>query len=208
MALAVVVGNLLALGLVYLILKKSKANLSQLVRMPQGGGMNALFLVLGMGILTIGGILISPSVFKGVTISYISDIVLAPICEETLYRYIFFCGLLVTFKSPIKVIIITSILFGLTHFNNIGHIIDTTIMGAILGFTYWRTQSLITCILMHSFSNIIIILFNTEMLNWEIGNMLWLGILCCIVSISLITLILKKERIATDASSSSQIIPE
>ncbi|WP_185861256.1 CPBP family intramembrane glutamic endopeptidase [Blattabacterium cuenoti] len=81
-----------------------------------------------------------------------TTVLLAPICEEVLFRGIILNGMLKNKIHPIKAILFSSFLFGLTHMNP-WQFIGGLIIGSFIGFVYFITCSIIDCILLHIFNN-------------------------------------------------------
>ncbi|QIK16457.1 CPBP family intramembrane metalloprotease [Blattabacterium sp. DPU] len=81
-----------------------------------------------------------------------TTILLAPICEEVLFRGIILNGMLKNKIHPIKAILFSSFLFGLTHMNP-WQFVGGMIIGSFIGFIYFITSSIIDCILLHVFNN-------------------------------------------------------
>ncbi|NDI78723.1 MULTISPECIES: CPBP family intramembrane glutamic endopeptidase [Psychrilyobacter] len=78
--------------------------------------------------------------------------IIAPIYEEIFMRGIILAGLLNRY-SPKKAIIISALIFGISHFN-IVQSVNATLIGLILGMIYYKTNSLILCIAVHMTNNI------------------------------------------------------
>ncbi|AWU45095.1 CPBP family intramembrane glutamic endopeptidase [Blattabacterium punctulatus] len=81
-----------------------------------------------------------------------TTVLLAPICEEVLFRGIILNGMLKNKIHPIKAILFSSFLFGLTHMNP-WQFIGGLFIGSFIGFIYFTTTSIIDCILLHIFNN-------------------------------------------------------
>ncbi|WP_185863238.1 CPBP family intramembrane glutamic endopeptidase [Blattabacterium cuenoti] len=81
-----------------------------------------------------------------------TTVLLAPICEEVLFRGIILNGMLKNKIHPIKAILFSSFLFGLTHLNP-WQFVGGIIIGSFIGFIYFITSSIIDCILLHIFNN-------------------------------------------------------
>ncbi|XMD35076.1 MAG: lysostaphin resistance A-like protein [Candidatus Karelsulcia muelleri] len=90
---------------------------------------------------------------------------LAPLCEEIFFRKIILNELLIHKVNPIKAIILSSFLFGLIH-NNPIQFISGGIIGIIIGINYVITFSLKNCIIIHSFNNVIFIIFSFLIKNY------------------------------------------
>ncbi|AGW85817.1 CAAX Amino Terminal Protease Family Protein [Blattabacterium sp. (Nauphoeta cinerea)] len=87
------------------------------------------------------------------TIPFFSTtVLLAPICEEVLFRGIILNGMLKNKIHPIKAILFSSFLFGLTHMNP-WQFVGGILIGSFIGFIYFITSSIIDCILLHIFNN-------------------------------------------------------
>jgi len=85
--------------------------------------------------------------------SFISVVILAPLLEEILFRGIILEGLLKNY-SPAKAILGSAVLFGAVHFN-IWQGIAGLLAGLFLGWVYWKTRSLVPCILIHAVNNLL-----------------------------------------------------
>jgi len=81
-----------------------------------------------------------------------TTILLAPICEEVLFRGIILNGMLRNKIHPIKAILFSSFLFGLTHMNP-WQFVGGFFIGSFIGFIYFTTNSIMDCILLHIFNN-------------------------------------------------------
>ncbi|NHU72502.1 CPBP family intramembrane metalloprotease [Candidatus Sulcia muelleri] len=90
---------------------------------------------------------------------------LAPLCEEIFFRKIILNELLIQKVNPIKAIILSSFLFGFIH-NNPIQFISGVIIGIIIGINYVITLSIKNCIIIHSFNNVIFIIFSFLIKNY------------------------------------------
>ncbi|WGS82532.1 MAG: CPBP family intramembrane metalloprotease [Candidatus Karelsulcia muelleri] len=90
---------------------------------------------------------------------------LAPFCEEILFRKIILNELLIHKVHPRKAIILSSFLFGFIH-NNPIQFINGVILGIIIGINYVITFSIKNCIIIHSFNNVIFIIFSFLIKNY------------------------------------------
>lgn len=84
-------------------------------------------------------------------------ILLAPICEEFLFRWILLKKMLNYGISGTKSICFSSFLFGFSHLNP-WQCITAFLIGSFIGMIYLRTKELFFCILSHALSNIITVL--------------------------------------------------
>ncbi|WP_185871632.1 CPBP family glutamic-type intramembrane protease [Blattabacterium cuenoti] len=134
-----------------------------------------------------------------------TTILLAPICEEVLFRGIILNGMLKNKIHPIKAILFSSFLFGLTHMNP-WQFVGGLIIGSFIGFIYFITSSIINCILLHVFNNAFAIftmflfmknedsLLSKEGVNTDFGLILITSFII-IISGSIFLLKKKKENI-------------
>jgi len=83
--------------------------------------------------------------------SFIVIVIAAPILEELIFRGIILKGLLTKY-TPIKSIIISSLLFGIVHLNP-WQFIAAMIIGVFSGWIYYKTKKLTLSILIHMVNN-------------------------------------------------------
>ena len=86
----------------------------------------------------------------------LSAIISAPIVEEMFYRHVLLRLFLRTYRSPLLAILYSAILFTMLH----GQILIKPILivpyltsGIVLGYLYYKSNSVWFCILMHSLAN-------------------------------------------------------
>jgi len=84
-------------------------------------------------------------------LSFITLVIAAPILEELIFRGIILDGLLKRY-SPVKSIIISSVLFGIVHLNP-WQFISAVIIGFFIGWVYYKTRKLSLAILIHMTNN-------------------------------------------------------
>lgn len=85
--------------------------------------------------------------------SFIAIVVAAPIFEELIFRGIILDGLLRKY-SPVKSIIISSLMFGLVHLNP-WQFISAFILGLFSGWVYYKTGKLTLSVIVHLVNNLI-----------------------------------------------------
>lgn len=73
----------------------------------------------------------------------------AAVGEEILFRGVFINGLRQTYRNKWFVILVVSIIFGLAHADTPYHIFSASMSSVLLGMVYYKTNSLILCVLMH-----------------------------------------------------------
>jgi len=78
-------------------------------------------------------------------------VIAAPVLEEILFRGIILDGFLKNYK-PIHAICVSAFLFGLIH-GNLAQGFGAFILGIFFGWVYWKTKSIIPCILLHAVNN-------------------------------------------------------
>jgi hypothetical protein len=97
-------------------------------------------------------------------VRWLAMAVLAPVVEELFFRGLLLQGLLRRHR-PAAAIAISSFFFGLLHLHPY-RIIVATILGAHLGWWFYRTRSLLPCIGAHAFVNFTVGCF----LPWAFGD--------------------------------------
>lgn len=91
--------------------------------------------------------------------AFITVVILAPVLEEVIFRGIILKGFLKNY-NPTKAIIVSALLFGLFHLNP-WQAIGASFVGVILGWVYYKTKSIVPCIIIHFVNNLLaFILFN------------------------------------------------
>jgi Predicted metal-dependent membrane protease len=84
--------------------------------------------------------------------TFILTVIAAPILEELIFRGIILDGLLKQY-SPIKSILISSLLFGLVHLNP-WQFVTGLLIGLFSGWVYYKTRSLSLSIIIHASANL------------------------------------------------------
>jgi len=119
--------------------------------------------------------------------------VLGPILEELLYRGAITKALLQKY-APTKAILISGLLFGIVHINPV-QVVSAALIGILLAWLYWRTRSLVACILIHILNNSLSVFLS---LNYpEAGSMTELlgtplVVIMTVVALALFLLSVKK----------------
>ncbi|GAA0182120.1 hypothetical protein SH2C18_45530 [Clostridium sediminicola] len=106
-----------------------------------------------------------------------STTIIAPIFEEIIMRGIILEGFLNKYKHR-TAIILSALLFGLFHLN-IPQFVNAFIMGIIFGIIYYKTRSLILCIVAHMVNNTFAIIiagigFSPSILSFTIGAIIFI----------------------------------
>lgn len=86
--------------------------------------------------------------------------VLGPILEEMLFRGAITEALLRKY-SPVKAIVISGLVFGIFHVNP-AQVVTACFFGFLLAWVYYKSQSLIPCILIHILNNSLSVYLNIE----------------------------------------------
>ncbi len=179
-------------------------------------------IVLLFGIISpIGGLIPMPEDFKKSFIqlagqkgvyTFILMVIAAPVLEELIFRGIILEGLLKKY-SPLTSIIISSLLFGIAHFNPWQFVIGL-IIGIFSGWVYYKTRSLMPSIIIHAAANFWGFLsrhftdsdsiVNQDFLE-SCGGLtnLMLLIICSIIIVSICIFNLKKEFIKMEIRNGS-----
>lgn len=90
-------------------------------------------------------------------------VILTPVFEEIFFRGFLLEGTLRKY-TPVTSILFISLLFGLSHFSfasGIGNVILTFTSGLLYGYIYYRTRSVVICILLHALHNGIALILYT-----------------------------------------------
>ena len=86
-------------------------------------------------------------------LGFIIVVFLTPIAEEMVFRGGILRKLLSCVPNPWIAIVVTSIVFGIAH-GNMPQFIHAVIIGILLGWTYWRTQSILPALVVHLVNNL------------------------------------------------------
>lgn len=87
-------------------------------------------------------------------LDFISAVVLAPICEELIFRGFIFNKMLIRF-SPARAVLISSVIFGALHLTT-G--ISPILVGMVLCVIFMKYGSLLPCMIIHSLHNLVVVL--------------------------------------------------
>jgi uncharacterized protein len=90
-------------------------------------------------------------VIRNDVFSILAVVVAAPLLEELLFRGVILDGFLKIY-TPKSAIVLSAILFGLAHMNP-WQFIGAFILGILIGWVYWKTDSLWPCIFIHLVNN-------------------------------------------------------
>lgn len=136
----------------------------------------------------------------GIIMMIINLIVIAPVSEEIALRGIVFTRIEKT-TNPIIAIIVSSILFGLMHLmaGGIILVVGSFIMGGMLGFVFYKTNSLLACFIAHAVANLPdFIFYNNPQLSGSL--IVILEIVSCVVFIFSFIFLLRKKPANSDLS--------
>ncbi|MEJ7644985.1 MAG: type II CAAX endopeptidase family protein [Chryseolinea sp.] len=89
--------------------------------------------------------------------SFLAIVIAAPILEELVFRGIILDGFLKKY-SPVKSILLSSIIFGVFHLNP-WQFITALITGIFSGWVYYKTKKITTSILIHFTNNLLAFVF-------------------------------------------------
>ena len=84
--------------------------------------------------------------------TFIMMVIAAPILEELIFRGVILDGLLKRY-TPLTAILVSSLLFGVAHFNP-WQLVTASLLGIFSGWVYYKTRSLAPCIIMHAGVNL------------------------------------------------------
>jgi uncharacterized protein len=105
--------------------------------------------------------------------SLLQSIIAAPILEELIFRGVILDGLLKKY-SPVKSILISSLIFGLVHLDPSQFVVGL-IMGIFTGWIYYKTRILTLAILIHSVYNLASILMLHYLISDSMKDSILLG---------------------------------
>ena len=127
---------------------------------PQRGQFILLCLVGVLEILVFESFAVLTGARQGLNTSLphiLSAIIVAPIVEEMFYRHVLLRLFLRTYRSPLLAILYSAILFTMLHSGQIMMrpilIVPYLTSGIVLGYLYYKSNSIWFCILMHSLAN-------------------------------------------------------
>ncbi len=83
-----------------------------------------------------------------------TTILVAPFCEEILFRGVILNGMLKNKIHPIKAVLFSSFLFGMAHMNP-WQFVGGMFIGSFIGFIFYTTSSIVNCILLHMINNMV-----------------------------------------------------
>ncbi|MDR0988051.1 MAG: CPBP family intramembrane metalloprotease [Prevotellaceae bacterium] len=96
-------------------------------------------------------------VIQSNAVGILALVLLGPILEELLFRRAVMEEMLTQYK-PAVVIVLQALLFALIHLNP-AQMVGAALVGAVLGWIYYRTRSVIPCIVLHVLNNSISVYF-------------------------------------------------
>ena len=102
--------------------------------------------------------LLRPETFLGFILLFIAVAIIAPIGEELLFRGFFQQVLEKHWKDVTRAILITALLFSMIHMNPYWFA-QIYILGVILCFIAWKTQSVLPALILHGMNNAMAMLF-------------------------------------------------
>ena len=111
----------------------------------------ASFLYQSQNIIDLGKIM-QPESTLGLIFLFLAVVVMAPIGEEVVFRGFLQKFLEEYWKDITRAVLVTSLFFAMIHFNPYWTI-QIYLLGVILGFLSWRTNSIIPSIILHSMNN-------------------------------------------------------
>lgn len=156
----------LFLGMVFMVISLSltdNLNKDKLAWSPVSGSYLLLAAVACITLIPLLDFLLSklswlPNILEGTFTNLQSDwfgilciAIFGPVLEELLFRGAITKELL-NRHNPVKAIIISALIFGIFHVNPV-QVVSATLIGLLLGWIYYKTASLVPCILIHILNN-------------------------------------------------------
>ena len=111
--------------------------------------------------------LLRPDTLIGFILLFVAVAIIAPIGEELLFRGFFQQALEKHWKDVTRAILITALLFSMIHMNPYWFA-QIYILGVLLGFIAWKTQSVFPALILHGMNNSMAMLF--AFVNLEKNN--------------------------------------
>jgi len=100
-----------------------------------------------------------PEIFKDIFVfnpnlcTFLAIVIAAPVLEELIFRGVMLDGLLKRY-SPVKALLVSSILFGFVHLNP-WQFVGAFLIGVFIGWVYYHTRSLSLAIIIHAVYNFV-----------------------------------------------------
>jgi len=121
------------------------------------------FVMLGMGLSCFCNMIIirintSDVVEINKLFLFLSSVIVGPIVEEIIFRYIL-VGKLEKFNNRFFTIILASLIFALMH-NGIINVVYTFILGLVLNAVYMKNKNLLYPLIVHSGANLVVLFLN------------------------------------------------
>ncbi|WP_289644618.1 CPBP family intramembrane glutamic endopeptidase [Maribacter aestuarii] len=86
-------------------------------------------------------------------------VILGPISEEIIYRFIVFKKIINLSSNPWLAILLSSVLFSVIHWTSINLVLMTFVMGMFLSYIFWKTKNIWVPIICHVTMNSIAIFY-------------------------------------------------
>ncbi|MBK5284647.1 MAG: CPBP family intramembrane metalloprotease [Bacteroidia bacterium] len=129
---------------------------------------------------------------------FILGVFVAPVIEEILYRGIILEGMLNNY-TPAKSIIWSAVFFGAAHLNP-WQGISALLTGLLIGWVYWKTNSLIPCIILHCSNNLIgVIMMSAPAFKLFDYKILLLTLLCSASIVLIVGYMLLNKKLASNS---------
>lgn len=115
-------------------------------------------------VVDLNGVL-KPESLSGFLLLFIAVVIIAPLGEELLFRGFFQKILEDNWKDVTRAVLVTAVIFSFIHMNPFWFA-QIYILGILLGFLAWKTNSIIPSLILHSLNNLIALVLsfsaNTE----------------------------------------------
>ena len=104
-------------------------------------------------VIDLNGVL-KPESLSGYLLLFIAVVIIAPLGEELLFRGFFQKVLEDNWKDITRSVLVTALIFSFIHMNPFWFA-QIYILGILLGFLAWKTNSIIPPLILHSLNNLI-----------------------------------------------------
>lgn len=104
-------------------------------------------------VVDLNGVL-KPDSLSGYVLLFIAVVIIAPLGEELLFRGFFQKILEENWKDITRAVLVTAVIFSFIHMNPFWFA-QIYILGILLGFLAWKTNSIVPSLILHSLNNLI-----------------------------------------------------
>ncbi|WP_443937437.1 CPBP family glutamic-type intramembrane protease [Pedobacter sp. MW01-1-1] len=112
--------------------------------------------------------------FSSLKEEFVIVVIVAPIIETLIFQYLIIETLLSVKLAPLLCVVVSALLFGISHYYNLAYILVTTVVGFIFAYYYMALrhqhylQKIVLVTLLHALSNLFAFVNNNfyDFTNW------------------------------------------